>query len=194
MADPISAAEFEFGIQQLAITVQESGTALESDPPPSKSIIRRLMLKLQKQIELVERFKSPKGKTDTLEYATKAVQVVYEAKTNLAELPALIVEEEMPLRTPQKSMNNMVLPPRNLEIQVPVFDGAFENYATFIEAFQIAVDHPAVSTKQKFLFFRDKLGQRPKNLIAHIPVEEENYERVLKIIEDKYNNRAQIVR
>jgi hypothetical protein len=194
MTDEVSLAEFGIGIQQLTTTLDEAETALELNPPPQRSSVRRLILKLQKQIELVEKFKPARGKPDLYEYATKAVVLVYNAKTTLAELPALDQENTSQPSYERNSVTGQTKPIPKIDVNVPVFDGSFESYGDFIEAFKIATDHPALTKKQKFLFFREKLGQRPKNLIAHIPVEEENYEKVLKIINDKYNNRSQIVR
>jgi len=77
MADACSTAEFEVSLTQLKGTITETTTLLTEESTITPATVRRLILRLQKQIDLVEKFKPARSKEDVFDYATKAVALVY---------------------------------------------------------------------------------------------------------------------
>lgn len=151
-ADECDTKEFEMVRESLAATNAEIKPIIEADDPQvSTSKIRRWTLKLNKQIELLSKFKPQKGKPDIHNFADSALQVLMQARLYLAELPGLIATEHE--ERADTKQDHITFIPRNLEIQVPIFDGNYKKYPAFIEAFNVATESSSMSTKHKFIAF-----------------------------------------
>lgn len=135
-ADPAAQAELECLLQTAQASVKEGEEILAEFPAktPTVATVRRLTNKLHKQSELLGHFKPARNKEDVHDYATKVVPIKVKIAMLVAELTAL--DQPEPSSTQRTSGTASVAPaalPRNLEIQVPIFNGDYDEYPAFIE-------------------------------------------------------------
>lgn len=80
-------------------------------------------------------------------------------------------------------------------IDIPIFQGDYMQYGTFIDLFNaLIVNNSRLTSKtEKFFYLKSYLRNEPLALISQLPVTEHNFDVALRLLDCRYNNTRQIV-
>lgn len=115
---------------------------------------------------------------------------VNNAKASLFELKLLVPEGtkipavDVPVVPPTSSSTVPIRP-----LRLEQFTGEFSDWHHFDARFKAVIDeHATFKPSQKLQYLIDSLSSGPKNLIAHLPLNDASYPIARKILNDRYNN------
>lgn len=79
-------------------------------------------------------------------------------------------------------------------IKLPYFSGEPLQWLSFRDLFQSLVDkRPNLSDSEKHYYLRTSLGDEPKSIISHLPMDGNNYQVAWKLLSDRYNNSRALI-
>lgn len=78
------------------------------------------------------------------------------------------------------------------EIRLSTFSGKLEEYQPFIEEFKCAVDEQSISDKRKLQYLFGSLIGQPKEMARQYPLEGQNYQIVLELLEKHFGDKSNI--
>ncbi len=92
--------------------------------------------------------------------------------------------------TSSTSTANIKLP----EMSLPCFDGKYENWTQFEDMFKATIhNHKSLSASQKLQYLKSCVKGDATNLIKSITVSDSNYQEAWNLLEQRYNNKREIV-
>lgn len=79
------------------------------------------------------------------------------------------------------------------KLQLPVFDGNYTKFPTYVEMFKRLIDdNPSLSYVQKLEYLKTTVVGEPLALIQHLSVSADNYVTAVGILEARYGNKRKI--
>ena len=74
-------------------------------------------------------------------------------------------------------------------IELPSFDGQYEDWKTFFDMFKGTVhEQQSLPKVQKLYYLRGALKGEAKRVLSHLPTTEANYDAAIQLLKDRYDN------
>lgn len=120
---------------------------------------------------------------------------MFELYFNMAtKLKNWIKDDSMPLSSTLKQKSNPIVQEVKLpRIEIPKFNGEYEEWTSFYDAFSSLIDNSNLSDVSKMHQLRDCLTGTAFSLIKNLPVTEANFKIAWELLQKRFHNKRAIV-
>lgn len=106
----------------------------------------------------------------------------------------ILIEQSILNSTPNRNRFNMHQEIKLPRIEIPTFDGSYEDWVPFYDAFNSIVDsNPNLSDRNKMHYLKSALTGTALAAIGRLKVTEDHFKSALKTLKDRFNNKRAIV-
>ncbi|KAJ0169553.1 hypothetical protein K1T71_014738 [Dendrolimus kikuchii] len=133
----------------------------------------------------VKLLQSTKYITDDLFYVTEECYVEYKCvlKSKLSAFSTNVTQTSQNANC--SNHNNVKLP----KITIPQFSGDYSQWSTFRDLFVSLVHKSDIDKAQKMQYLKGLLSGEAEQLVRHINISSDNYDRCWSMLEERYNNK-----